>query len=887
MRPALIALSLATSLFAVAAPALADAPVAAAAAPVADTYPQGRLPDAVSPQAYRIDLTVDPAQPRFSGTGEIDSVIKAPTSRIFLHGRDLTVSKAEARVGGKVFKGTWRQRDSFGVAELTFAEPLPAGPVTFAFAWDAELGDGPAGLYRIKVGDAWHVWSQLQSIDARAVFPSFDEPGFKVPFTVTLRTPPGLLALSNAPRTGSTLENGLEVHRFAPTLPLPTYLVAFVVGPFKALEGAVPPTPQRARPLPLRIVTTQPNADKMAFALKGSEEIVALLETYFGDGFPYPKLDQITSPVMPGAMENAGADIYGDAILIMDEDAPVSDKRQFGMVVAHELAHQWFGDLVTPAWWDDIWLNESFANWMGYRIGQEWRPDLNIGAGAVAEGFAAMDTDELIVGRPIRQPIESNAQVDGAFDTITYGKGGHVVAMIAAFMGDERFRDGVRRYMAAHRNGNATTADFFAAMAEAAGNPRILPAMQGFVHQQGVPLLTVAGKPGNYRLGQSRYAPLGATMPATRWGIPACLRLGTARQCTLLEGSEARLSLTGKGALMPNAGGTGYYRFELPASDWNRLIAQSDRLTGGEALALADSLEASFRAGRATLPQLASLARRMVRNPDSYASAAATGPLRRLASEGVIAPAASARVRAWLAGLNAPLLAEYGFNPALGAYAREDADRRQRRAQIVAQLAGKGRDEKLTLTLRDAARAWLAGETAALDPEWYGVAFDALLAETGQAGARDLLDRALASEDPAFRPVAIAAAAGTGDLATARWLLEEFKDTRLRANERIAMVGQVMRAPETRDYGYGWVKENLGSLIGGSSGIFMATRMPRLLEGYCSVERAGEIERDFTPLLKGTRAELALARTVEKVRNCGRLKDARGAEATAAALRLR
>lgn len=275
MRPALIAASLATSLLALAAPAFAAAPATPPAAQTMADYPQGRLPAAVAPQAYRVDLTVDPAQPRFSGTGEIDTVLKAPTAQVFLHGRDLAVSRAEARVGAKVFKGTWRQRDPLGVAELTFAEPLPAGPVTFAFAWDAPFGDGPAGLYRIKVGDAWYVWSQLQSIDARAVFPSFDEPGFKTPFTVTLRTPPGLLALSNAPRTGSSTENGLEVHRFAPTLPLPTYLVAVVVGPFKALEGAVPPTLQRKHPLPLRIVTTQPNAAKMDFALKGSEEIVA------------------------------------------------------------------------------------------------------------------------------------------------------------------------------------------------------------------------------------------------------------------------------------------------------------------------------------------------------------------------------------------------------------------------------------------------------------------------------------------------------------------------------------------------------------------------------------------------------------------------------------
>ena len=507
MRLTLLAAALLASASCLALPAMAQE--AAPAAAPAD-IPTGKLPATVTPAAYRLDLTVDPDQERFSGKVEIDAALAEPAARVFLHGRGLAMQSATASAGGRTFAGKWEQVEETGVAALTFAEPLPAGPVTLAFQYDAPFNDTLPGLYRVKVGGEWHAWTQFQSIDARAAFPSFDEPGFKTPFTVTLRTRPGPVAISNAPEAGKTLEGGLEVHRFAPTLPLPTYLVAMVVGPFATVEGQVAPTPQRATPLPLRVVSTRPNAGKLDFALKGSKEIVALLESYFGDAFPYPKLDQITSPVMPGAMENAGADIYGDPLLVMDEGAPVTQKRNFGMVVAHELAHQWFGDLVTPAWWDDIWLNESFANWMGFRIGHEWRPDLNIRAGALAEGFGAMNTDALVAGRAIHQPIETNAQIDEAFDSITYGKGGHVVAMIAGYMGDTKFRDGVRRYMAAHRYGNATSGDFFRAMAEVSGDPRILPAMQSFTDQQGVPLVTFApdGK-GGYSVTQSRYARLG------------------------------------------------------------------------------------------------------------------------------------------------------------------------------------------------------------------------------------------------------------------------------------------------------------------------------------------------------------------------------------------
>jgi aminopeptidase N len=239
--------------------------------------------------------------------------------------------------------------------------------------------------------------------------------------------------------------------------------------------------------------------------------------------------------------------------------------------------------MVSPAWWDDIWLNESFANWMGFRIGNEWRPDLNIGAGALEEGFAAMGTDALLAGRPIHQPIARNSQIDAAFDTITYGKGGHVVSMIAAFMGDTKFRDGVRGYMAKHKYGNASTADFFGAMADAAGDPRILPAMQSFTDQQGVPLVTFApAGEGKWTVTQSRYVRLGTKAPAQTWGIPLCLRQGDARLCQLLVDQSATIAVPGSGVLMPNAGGTGYYRFELPAAQWDSLIAQGSTLPGGK-----------------------------------------------------------------------------------------------------------------------------------------------------------------------------------------------------------------------------------------------------------------------------------------------------------------
>jgi len=889
MRALLLAASVFTLAVTTAAPATspasdADAAAARALAPV----PPGRLTDAARPLAYRIDLSVDPNKERFSGKVEIDAMLKRNTSFIDLHGRDLNMASAVAVVNGQRYPARWFELDPSGVARLTFERTLPAGPVTLLFDYDAPFQNGPAGMFRVKVGDDWYSWTQFQSIDARAAFPGFDEPGFKVPFTVTLRTLPGHMAVSNGPEVSTTRENGMDVHRFAPTLPLPTYLVAMMVGPFSSVAGTVPATPQRKTPLPVRIVTTRQNAGQMNFALQGTKGIVRHLEAYFGQAFPYPKLDQITTPILPGAMENAGADLYNDSILIMDEKATTGQKRTFGMVVSHELAHQWFGDLVTPAWWDDIWLNESFANWMGFRIGHEWRPDLNIRAGALAEGFGAMNTDALVAGRAIHQPIETNAQIDEAFDSITYGKGGHVVAMIAGYMGDTKFRDGVRRYMAAHKYGNATSGDFFRAMAEVSGDPRILPAMQSFTDQQGVPLVTFApdGK-GGYSVTQSRYARLGSQAPATRWGIPLCVRVTMGKQqCQLLDQQSGSVRPVGRGALVPNAGGTGYYRFELPARDWDALIAVAGKLPGGEALALDDSLYASFLAGRASPAQLVAGAINLAANPDSYASEAGIGSLEYFFNTGMLDAAGEEGYRRLVRQIYAPRVKAMGFTPRAGAYAAEDPEKSQKRVHAVNLLAETARDPVLRKQLGDAARAYLGGDKAALDPAWFGTAFGIVVEEGGLAAAKQLTEAALASQDPLFRPTALGVVSASGKEDIARWLLDEFNDPRLRRSERLGMVRGVVGSRKTRDWGFAWLQSHYEQLSGGG-GIFFASRLPGMVGGYCSVAKSDEIAAFLRPKLQGKTGALELERTIERVRSCGVLKDARGAELSAVLARIK
>jgi hypothetical protein len=860
-----------------AAPAEASSPADTAEMPSAASeelvvtgrrFPEGRLSRAVRPLAYRLDLTLDPANPRYSGRVEIDVALDRPQHEIVLHGRNLAVRKVEARFGGRAVEGKWRQLDPSGVVRLTFPEPLPIAGATLAFDYDADLHGTPFGLFRVQVAGKWYIWSQFQSVDARAAFPCFDDPGFKAPFSLTLRTPPGLTAIGNAMEVGPpVLERGSEVHRFEPTLPLPTYLVAVMAGPFAVLEGAVPPTPERAVPLPVRIVTTQPNAQRMAYALEGTKDIVRRMESWFGSAFPFPKLDQISTPILPGGMENAAANLYRDDLLILDETSPVPRQREFGRVVAHEIAHQWFGNLVTPEWWDDLWLNESFANWLSYRIADAWRPEMGIGTGVLAEGFAAMQTDALVAGRAVRQDIERSDEVDAAFDAITYGKGAHILAMTQGWLGRDRFQKAVRRFVEAHRFSSATSEEFFASLGEASGEAAIVTALRSFIEQPGVPLLLLRREGKSVTISQVRYGLLGASPSTGLWSIPVCLRRGTVRTCRMITRRTETFGVPGTGAVVPNADGSGYYRFELAGPHWRALIRSAGSMPSGEVLALTDSLEASIRAGRGTVSEMASLARRVARHADPAAAMAPDRALSRLMTDGLVGAPGRASFGRFRQGLYERLLDDLGFDPRAGAYAREASARSERRRLIVASYIGSPRGSRLRRQLDDAAKGYLAGDTSALDPAWFDHAFDIYLYFGGAGAARVLVERALDSEDSLFRPIALAAAARTGNRDIARWLIQ-LDDPRLREGERRDILGGVMLRSATREQGYEWMLANSEDLLEGNGGTFAARQLPEALSHFCDTESAERIGQDFRPILEGTPSAMGLERAIEKVASC-------------------
>jgi alanyl aminopeptidase len=336
------------------------------------------------------------------------------------------------------------------------------------------------------------------------------------------------------------------------------------------------------------------------------------IEIYFDTPYPYAKLDFIAVPSsIGGAMENAGAITYDEFLVLMDDNSPVTQRRTYTYIHAHELAHMWFGDLVTPFWWTDVWLNEAFATWLSYKIAQGYRPAGNFDRLVLDGALRAMRADSLASSRQIREPVLRDAEISDVFDSITYDKGAGVLAMLESYVGEENFREGVRRHIARFPHGVANSDDFVTSMAEGSGRPEIEGAFRSFIDQPGVPLVEArlhcpSDTLPRVHVSQSRYRPLGSAIDTEgqSWQLPVCIThwgdTGRGRTCALVSASEDVIELGTPSCpetVHPNAEGAGYYRFSLDDSGWAALTANASSLTPNEALAAVDSLDAGFRAG--------------------------------------------------------------------------------------------------------------------------------------------------------------------------------------------------------------------------------------------------------------------------------------------------
>ena len=732
-----------------------------------DPTPPGlRLPAGFTPTRYRARLAIDPAQPGFTGAIEIEGELAAPTSLVWLHAEGLTFERAVATAGGREIALDPLLHDE--VVGLRAARELPAGPVVLALDYRGsfEVHDSYGAFVQEAKGDRY-VFTQMEPTGARRVFPSVDEPWSKVPWELTLDVPAGTTALGNAPVAREEATDAGRRVVFAPSQPLPTYLVAFAVGPFDLVDAGT--TPGGA---PIRIATPRGRAGEAAWAAEVTPKLVAILEDWFGTPYPYEKLDSVAIPMTAGfsGMENAGLITYRETRILIDPaDASEDARRAFVVLAAHEIAHHWFGDLVTPAWWDDLWLNEAFANWMEEKVMGLFSPAWGLRVPVVVERDRALHADGLITARRVRQPIESADDIATAFDRITYDKGAAVIRMFEAWIGADDFRDGVRAYLAKHAGGVATSADFLAAI-DAASDLDVTAAFQTFLDQAGAPRLAAELRcedrrkgPAVITLAQDRWLPRGSAPPAgepvPRWTIPVCVAHGAAKTrqvtCTVLDGLEQELTLEGKCPtwFLPNADGKGYYRMGLSRDALDDLLGSGwKQLAPHERVLLAGDVRAAVIRGELALGAELDLVSRLVRDGSRHAIEMAVT----IARDALDAASDASRpaLVAWIEKTFGPRARKLGFLPDKG----DGLDEELTRAALLPLVTQVGAEKKLLTRAVDLARDW-RGLTGSVRRTVLGAALQtsgevraalraAALAPTDAREARDVFDSLGALRDP-------------------------------------------------------------------------------------------------------------------------------------------
>lgn len=877
-RSLILTLTLAAALAACTTPAPAPAPP-----PAQEPAPLPAPPEVIdghkrldatlaAPRGYDLTLRVDPRQDRFRGQIQIEIDVARPTTYLQLHGGGLDIQAAS--LGGQpaqVIKG------QHGGLVLVAAQPLEAGPTTAQIQWEAALDEVPESLYRVQDQGQWYAYTQFEPLEAREAFPCFDDPGFKVPWRVRVETPSSMLALTNTPEVArEALEGGQWTrYTFEPTLPLPSYLIAFAVGDFDVVEA-----PRDAiAGVPLRVIATKGKGALASYALRRTPGILQSLTDFFGSPYPYKKLDLVAVPnFASGAMENVGLVTFRERLLLVDgEEAPPQDRRRILGVIAHELAHMWYGDLVTMAWWDDLWLNEAFATWMASRTLIEVEPSLEEEISEVRSRGWVVGLDSQEAARAIRQPIAHGGDVYNAFDGITYTKGAAVLRMLAAWMGPEAFRDGVRAYMDQHAHGTATTADLMRALEQTSRQP-VSEVARAFLDQPGIPLLEVGvscdqAQAGSVLLKQRRYLPAGSQASQGQpWHIPVCMRYAVDKQvheeCVQLQGPQASFPLQGCPTwLHPNAHERGYYLWSLPEDQLRALVKEHrGQLSLPERVALPSLLETRLRAetisADAYLEALSELGKEkhwMV----------AMDTLSSVGELGDVARAADLRdeYAAYVRKLVQPHLKRVGLKPRKG----EPVEASILRAPLIAAMATSGQDKKTQRFVQQQALQFLKKPESV--PFELGRQALWLHARQGDARYWEALKAAFdkSSEKPAMRRALLQALGNFSDPALVERSLNLFFDGTLRAQDFGAIAGPPRRDPELNQVVWRWATQNHEKLLA-FLGERSARRLPDLASGFCTQEGKQQAITFFGSLEKNPAMERPLELTLERVDQCIRAR---------------
>jgi cytosol alanyl aminopeptidase len=849
--------------------------------PSRPTPPALQLDGSVVPREVALDLSLDPGKADFSGTAVIAAEVKRPTRLIWMHGKRLQVTRATVSLGGE----QTAQVSSHGEF-LALALPRPVGPgaASIRLEYNGQVVDGDTeGLFRQSEGGNTYLYTQFEPTGARLAFPGFDEPIYKVPWQVTLRVPRGLVALSNTPVASQSTDGDMQVLVFAKTRPMPSYLVAVAVGPFDLVDLGK----AGRNGVPMRIAVPKGRAAEARYAGAVTGQILEALEAYFDIPFPYEKLDSVAIPTFLGAMENPGLVTYSAPLLLAKpNEESVAFQQGYAGICAHELAHHWFGDLVTMAWWDDIWLNESFATFMADRVVDDWQKSWGIAVGRVKDAQRAFHTDALMSARKVHNPIRQHNDIVAAFDAISYAKGGALLDMFEAWMGRPSFQRAIHSYLTAHAWGNAASKDFIAALA-AESKPEVATAFEGFIEQGGIPLVSLsllceAGTRPMLVLGQERFLPIGSKGSADQtWSVPMCVGFPrnkqTAVQCFLLSGRTQLVPLDAETCpawIDGNAGGHGYYRVAYAGDLGQKLLEEGTLDTAGRSAALYN-LKAMVEAGRRPMADLLAAIPVAARDRDPEIVGVAV----ELASEmdPLVTDALQPNYTRFLAASFARPARALGWRPRRG----ESTQDSRLRGNLLDVAALRGEDPALLASARTLARRYLSDPTSA-EPRLAAAALAAVARSGTDPTLFDRMEAAFRkSDDRRFRSALLSGMVMSRDPTQRDRTIALMASSSLTLEELAVLTETAMAHPSTRGPTWDFVVGHLDEVM---------ARLPFLVRPavvqfaafFCDAEHRTAVDTVF-------RAKLAdvpggakyLAETLEVLDLCIARRAKYGAEVSA------
>lgn len=824
-----------------------------------------RLSKDTLPSRYEMRFDLDLDTWTSKGWERVTLRTSKPGREIVLHSVELDITNAS--IDGSNALDSQKTEDEAQIVVLKFAKDIPAGDHTLEIEWTGGIRDSLRGLYRSVRGEERYAATQFEAADARRAFPCFDEPEFKATFAVEVLHPVGNVAIANMPVESQKPEGERRTRtRFKETpVRISSYLVAFTVGPYEATPEALTPSK-----IPVRVWLPPGLASQAIYARDAHVRSVEWLQEYTAIPYPFIKVDAIGIPDFEaGAMENPGAITYRTRLLAADDkNASIVTLKGVFSTAAHELTHMWWGDLVTMRWWTDLWLNESFASFVGEKCTASLNPEWGYWRDFVADNTSAFNLDALASTHPISIEAKNAEEASERFDAITYTKGAAVLRMIESYLGEDTFRDGVRIYLNRHKTANASADDFWKALDEASGQD-VTTIMNIWIKEPGHPIVSFAVREvtGGLELdlAQTRYYSDREATPSTqRWPVPLVLKYGTAdgvrEQRVLLREEKSTVRLPGAQWVFPNAGGRGFYRWQLDASG-DRLLDKGVRaLAPEERLSLIDNMWALTRTGRASLATFLRRLDTLAGEDDRAVIASISDALTWLSGYAVREKTESSFAR-FIDAFYRPIFEKVGWRPRDG----EDSDTREKRGRVIGMLGFHARAEDIRRGARDRALRHLEG-TEPLHPDGAGV----ILSVAATDGDDKLWDRYVqrmqaaqatdAQEEARFRQALVA----FEDEHLARRTADAIFSPLIRTQDRGLMVIPFLAGRRTRDAGWEAIRDRWDSDI--------ATAEPLLKQRFVNAvsQLATERYRDeATAFLESKRTSdiaEAVKQSVERLR---------------------